>query len=355
MAAALMVFAACEEEPLVGPHPADTVPTDNIDSTATGRVLVLNEGTWGANNASISLINNTNGAIVADWFTAQNGRGLGDLAQDLITYGSKVYATVSESGSLEVIDRTTGRSERVDLGTRYPRYMAAHEGKIYISCYNPHCVIRIDTASLAIEATCTLGGYNPEGVAVAGGKLFVASSNVSDQQGTYSYDNQLYVVDLTTFANPTTIVVGRNPQRVQALDANRVVVNYWGNYGSETGGAAVVDATTLEVSQTGVALNGMTVAEGNIYGYVTTYSADYSTKSTRFVRIDGNTLASSDIMENCGIENAYGIGVDPSNGDLYVTTDGDYHAAGDVHCLTATGALRWTLRAGWFPSKVIFL
>lgn len=348
-AVAALTMAACEQS---GQDPKTEA---GQDAAATPHVLLLNEGAWGNNNASITLFDNRNGEVVNDWFDAANGRGMGDLGQDLVLYGSKLYATVSESGSLEVIDTATGKSQRVDMGNRYPRYIAAADGKLYVSCYNPHCVVRIDTASLDIEATCMLGDYNPEGVAVAGGTLWVASSNVSDAQGTFSYDSVLYAIDLAAFADPQRVTVGCNPQLVVALDEGRVAVNYWGDYASHQAGAAVVDAGTRQVTQLDLALSNMTVHQGDLLGYVSTYSADYSTKTTEYVRISGNTLAVSHMLEGCEVDRPYAIGVDPRNGDVLVASDGNYTAAGSVYCFTADGRLRWKHGVGYFPSRFVFL
>ena len=45
-----------------------------------------------------------------DYFTTVNKRGLGDTANDMIKYGSKIYIVVNESGTIEVIDAATGKS-----------------------------------------------------------------------------------------------------------------------------------------------------------------------------------------------------------------------------------------------------
>ncbi|MBR1785447.1 MAG: hypothetical protein IJ760_08455 [Bacteroidales bacterium] len=354
LAAALVVITACQPAP-AGPDDTTRTSADRVDPAASPRAVLMGEGGWGMNNASLALVDNRQGTVVADWFERMNGRGLGDLAQDIILYGSSLYVTVSESGSLEVVDTATGRSQRVDLGTAYPRYIAASGGKLYVSCYNPHCVIRIDTSSLAVEARCELGDYNPEGLAVAAGRLFVASSNVSDQSGSYSYDSVLYVVDLASFDMPSRLVVGSNPQCVIPVDSQRVAVTYWGDYGQHPAGAAVVDATTLGVRQLPVALSGLTVHDGDIYGYASTYSADYSTKVTDYYRIDIQTLEASPILAGCGVDRPYAIGVDPRNGDILLATDGNYSAAGRVHCFSADGKQRWQGQAGFFPSKFIFL
>lgn len=344
---AALAFAACEpNEPQ--PSPSDTIVPES------GMALVLNEGNWGSNNASLTRLDLAKGTIENNWFSTVNGRGLGDLAQDLVVYGSKAYITVSESGSMEVVDTATGLSTRVDLGTRYPRYIAADGGKLYVTCYRPRSIVRIDTATLQVEASCALGDYNPEGIAAVGGKLLVASSNISDAQGTYSYDNSLYVVDIESFSIDTTLAVGSNPQKVVAVDGSRAVVNYVGDYGSQPAGSALVDVGSLSVTPIGIELTNMTVGSGStIYGYSTVWAADYSGKTTTFVSIDPASLTVTPILTGVNL-NAYAIGVHPASGNIYVASDGDYIAAGDLYCFSPDGTRRWRREVGMLPSKIVF-
>lgn len=319
---------------------------------ASPRMLLLNEGAWGNNNASITFIDNAHDTLVNNWFETANGRGLGDVAQDLIVYGSRAYATVTFSNSLEVMDTVTGRSTRVDLGDRTPRYLAAADGKLYISCYRPHSIIRVDTATLEIEAMCILGAYNPEGIAAMGGRLFVASSYVQTSNSSYRRDSLLYVVDAAAMRVDTTLVVGLNPQGVVAIDGNHLAVNYSGDYTDGTSGTAIVDATTLEVRQLGLPLTGMCAAGGLLYGFK---RQGYSSESTAtYHRFDPTSFQLSNL--NFQLPNTpYGIAVDQRNGDIYVFTDGNYTATGDILCHSATGTLRWRLAAGRLPRKAVFM
>ena len=345
-------LAACEK-----PEPQPVNPSGN-DTLAAPHALVLNEGPEG-NNASLSYLNLTTGNIVNHWFATHNGHQLGDVAQDLLVYGSKAYVTVWKSGCLEVIDTTTGASTHVDLGTRGPRYMAAAGGKLYITCYNPASVIRIDTATLQVEATCPLGAYNPEGVAIAADKLFVVSSWIGNSQSEITYDNKVYVVDLATFADATPIVVGTNPQTIMSIDNTHLIVNCWGEWDMENAttngeGSAIIDATTLSVTQTGQPLTRMTTCNGTVYGCVSTYDASWD-MTTSYVKMDPETLATTPILTSCGINNPYCIAVHPATGDIFVGTDGNYYTNGDLYCFSHDNTLRWKREVGMLPSKVVFL
>ena len=363
--AATMLMAACEKVP-PAPDEGDTIvpehPDTPADSSGTPQpayryALVLNEGPMG-NNASLTHIDLVRGTLVADWFAAANGRGLGNVAQDLVLYGSKAYITVWGSGSLEVVDTATGHATHVDLGDRGPRYMAPLDGKLYITCYNPRSVIRVDTASLAVEATCLLGRYNPEGIAALDGRLWVASDNLADAAGQYSYDSTLYVIDPASFSLADSVVVGLNPQKVMAVDNTHLVVNCWGEWDMTTGGtrgegSAVVDTRTLAVTPTGRLISNMTVHQGQVYAYASTYDAAWQ-MTTSFFRLDPQTLATTPFEPAGGVNGPYAIAVHPTSGNVYIATDGGYTSNGDLRCFTPDGTRLWTRTAGKLPSKVIF-
>lgn len=340
VAALLTCFAACTKE--------NEKPTASVE----GYAMVLDEGSWGSNNASISLIKDQSGEIENNWFAEMNGRGLGDVAQDIVVYGTKAYVTVTFSNTLEVIDLKSGKSNMLSMGNRQPRYIAAANGSLFISCYTNREVVRVDTTDLIagnflVKGTGALGNFQPEGVAVANGKVFVASSWISGQNQSYLYDDKVYVFDAGTMQMIESVTVGTNPQQVVAVDDNHVAVNYIGNYGDKPAGCAVINTASLSVSQTLQAVTGMTAYNGMIYGY----HSEYGSPAT-FFRINATDLSKTSI--NINVNNPYGISVDPSNGDIYVTTDGNYVANGDVHCFTNNGSQQWSSEAEMLPKKVVF-
>lgn len=226
-----------------------------------------------------------------------------------------------------------------------PRYLAAADGKVYVTCYKPTSVVRIDTASRRIEAVCRLGDYQPEGIAVAGGKLFVASSWIYGENSNPIYDNKVYVIDINTFRVEGTIVVGLNPGRLTAIDSNHVIVCCSGNYEDIAGNSYIIDAATHEVTPTGIDITGLDVYEGFIYAY----SAPYTAPNTRFLKLNPSTLADTTLLEGCGVGRPYGLNV--IDGDLYITT-ATASAKGDVYRFSPSGEQRWRSEAGMYTSKV---
>lgn len=313
---------------------------------------VLNEGLWGGNDAEISRLDTKDGTIVNNYFAMQNGRGLGDLGQDLIVYGSKMYCAVYTSNTVEVIDPETGKSlQQINMGSRGPRYLACDGGKVYVSCYDKS-VVRIDTTTLSIDATCPLGGMQPEGVCALDGKLYVCSGWQQTSSGAYEYDNMLSVVDIATFTKTNTIEVGTNPYKVKALANGKLALCYWGNYGSITPGMMIVNPATGQTTSLGMEVSNFDVKGDDIY----LYNYSYATGRTQFYKVDGNSLNAVPILENCGVNfvSTYGINVDPLSGDIYVTDSRNYQSGGDVHCFKSDGTLRFSAATTVGPSKVVF-
>ncbi|MBR1550551.1 MAG: hypothetical protein IJ634_07950 [Bacteroidales bacterium] len=327
-------MAACEKE--------KENTNGNVQSTGA---LVLNEGSFGVNNASISALDITSGDIDNQWFQNANNRGLGNNAQDMVLYQSKVYVTVTESNTLEAIDPATGISTQKSMGTLKPRSIAAQDGKLYISCYTPACVVRVDAASLATEDTCLLGEFHPEGIAIAQGKAFV----VSAYNDSYAYDNHLYVIDLNSFSVSSTIEVGLNPNKVEKINDNKLIVTWTGNYSDVPSGCAIIDANSLTASTVNHGLTKGSVYNGKVYGYDAPYG---STTSWLVIDAEGNV---SDFPFAVSVDNnPYGININPANGDIYIM-DADYSAGGNVYCYKPDGTLRFKAAAAMNPSKLILL
>lgn len=317
------------------------------------KAWVLNEGNMGSNNASLSAIDIDHALIDNGWFQNANNRKLGDQAQDIVAYGSKVYVTVTESNTLEVIDPATGRSTQKSMGTLKPRSIAAYGGHIYITCYNPPCVVRIDTATLSIQQTCLLRDYRPEGIAIAQGKAFVAGAyHKSDYN---LFDNRVYIIDLATFDTLPSLVAGSNNNRIEPFDDNALLVSHGNGTPTSPSGAFILDVVTMDITPVDCGFTKMSAYNGKIYGFDAPYGG---APTFTVVNSDGTTEAFPFQPALEGLEqseNPYGIQINPTNGDIYITTDGAYRVPGDVYCFRPDGTLRWKAEAGMFPSKCIFL
>lgn len=345
----VVLLAACTPE-----NPVPTDPTDTSTPAENDRIAyVLNEGVWSGNNAEISRINLTQQSIDPEWFSRVNGRGLGDVAQDLIHYGSRLYCTVWNSNVLEVIDATTGQSiKQISFAERGPRFMVGHEGKVYVSCYD-RSVVRIDTVSLEIEASCPLSGMQPEQMCLCGNNLVVCNSWEYASNGTTTlYDSTVSVVSLATFQEVDRITVGTNPTRIQSINSDACIVNCSGDYVNEPASAKYLVISSRHAEPLMQPATAMDYYDGNLYHYITTYDAEWN-PTALFYRTDLFNRTSNPILTETSIPHAYGINIDPVNGNILVCNS-PYTSTGDIHCYSLDGVLCWKLEAGNLPSKVVF-
>ena len=251
-------------------------------------------------------------------------------------------------------EQETPENNTIEAQFEQPRYLDVADGNIYMTCYYPMSVVRFDPAQKAFTGVCNLGQFHPEGIAAVNGKLYIASSNISDEQGNYSYDNKLYIVDIASFKLVDSVTIGVNPQVVKKLDNNHIVFNTWGDYATDFGGTYIMNTDNKEIISLNVALTCFDVYNGDVYGCATTYNPDYST-STTFYRIDGNTHQSTEILPNFSTaDGIYGISINPVNGDIVVTTNGNYTTAGDCYVFANDGTSRMNAtQVGNLPKKAV--
>ena len=236
-----------------------------------------------------------------------------------------------------------------DISAENPRYIEKVDNNLYITCYYPISVIRFDMSEQAITGICRLGSFHPEGIAAVGGKLYIASSNISDENYNYSYDNKLYIVDIATFKLVDSVTVGINPGKVKKLDDNHIVFNTIGDYATDFGGLWIMNTTTKEITSLSANLYNFDVYGGDIYGYTSPYG------NLAFYKINGGTHELSDLGINwTATDNPYGINVNPNNGDIIVLSDGNYIATGDCYVYSSNGNARMSaLQLGSLPSKAV--
>ncbi|MDE5786375.1 MAG: hypothetical protein K2H98_07575, partial [Duncaniella sp.] len=193
------------------------------------RVFILNEGTWGMNNANISYYDpSVSGDVISDIFALQNGMQLGDNGNDLITYRDNMYVAVYGSNYIARLNSAGVEMNRNEFASDPDlqggvRSIEAEDGYIYASFYGG-VIAKIDSNTLEVVAKLATSGMNLEDLAIEDGKLYVANSyGVID--GNYVYFNELIVVDLHSFTQLPSITVTSNPNRVIEADDKIFVIS----------------------------------------------------------------------------------------------------------------------------------
>ena len=92
-------------------YSCDNSSKEEISDVKTG-TYILNNGNYASNDASLALYNPDSKAISTNVFENANGKKLGDLAQDMLIYGGKMYIAVYNSKVIFVTDRKGDKTKR---------------------------------------------------------------------------------------------------------------------------------------------------------------------------------------------------------------------------------------------------
>ncbi|MDD3078828.1 MAG: YncE family protein [Paludibacter sp.] len=331
---------------------------NSVTESSVTKIYVLSEGLFQMNNSTLAVYNFENQKMTTDFFTSANNRGLGDTANDIEQYGSKLYIVVNVSSDVEIIDASTGKSLKQismfdDNGVaRQPRYVDFYKGNAYV-CSFDGTLARIDTTSMEINGIIKLG-RNPDGICVANGKVYVTNSGGLDYPG---YDNTVSVVDPDSFTEIKKITVGLNPYKIHADSEGDVYLISRGNYGDIPYKFQKINSVTdtLETSFDDIQALNFTIHKDTAY----IYNYDYTTQTSWikvFDCLNDVVISENFITDDTKLTTPYGIDVNPVNGDVYLTDAKSYTILGDVLCFSNKGELKFRLsEVGLNPNKVLFI
>ncbi|MDR1527337.1 MAG: YncE family protein [Dysgonamonadaceae bacterium] len=350
----LVGISGCEKTPLPDPNP---------EPFTLHGVFILNQGGNKQNNASLSFYDPASQTVSTVPFPSESEPGqneaLGDLGQDLLIYGSKLYIVVSNSSYIRVLDVKTKQSlgkivlEDNEKKPRNPRYLAAYGGKVYVTCSTDGTVARIDTASLQTDGSVNVGA-NPEGIAASiyNAKLYVANSG-------FGTGNTVSVIDIATFREEATIETGLNPNIIRAGDQTFAYLSYQGNFGDIAGGFQRIDLRNHAVTTLGAYPKAdFAWEDGVIFYYDITYNpVDWSTQVTYGKFNDtGESYAhpSPLITDGTQLTAPYAIAVEPYTETVYLADAGDYSNPGTIYVFDPAGKQTDAFTVGIIPCKIVF-
>ena len=260
--------------------PAEDYPETYLQVYSTG-AYVVNAGNMGSNiESSLTAIDYASSTATQNVFKAANGRTLGNIANDGIVYGNKIYLAVDKENTIEVIDKTTKKSIKQINTTELlgkaegadPRHIIADGGKVYFTTYGGY-VAAVDTTDFALQKKWQVGSY-PEGLVIGKGNLYVANSNYGAGGGNISCINlsndNVETKNIEGVNNPTSIYYAAG--LLYVLDNQYYDASY-NAYGENS-------LRTVEFAQG----TSQKVADGNYAACVTTGAATTARTSVEEVR-----------------------------------------------------------------------
>lgn len=350
-----ILLAACMLTGLTACDPDDGGNDGPVICTyVTTAAYIVNRGQYyNQVDGTITLANLSTGATAQNFFRTANDRSIGASPNSATVYGDRLFVAVTESNTIEVCDlngksiRQIRLSEIKGMGSS-PREIVCHEGKAYISMFDGY-VTRMDCKTLELEATVAVGP-NPEGMAVADGKLYVAISGGLNYTLGIPYDNRVAVVDLASFSLQSHLTTDTNPTKV-GVYAGSVYVLCMGDYGKE---ASHICKITGTVSTYLADANHMAVGSEGVYAINAPYG---SPDPITYLRYEADGTATPFVKE--GVIYPEALAVD-SRGCVMITScqveygNPSYSVPGYYNYYSSEGDLIYTGATGIDPYAVTF-
>ena len=352
----------------------EEVPVGDPSANGYSGFYLLNEGNMGSNKCTLDYFDYTKGIYQRNIYGAANPtvpKELGDVGNDIAIYGSKLWAIINVSKKVEVMDaKTAKRIGQIEIPNC--RYIQFDKGFAYITSYagpieiNPNYtqkgyVAKVDTATLAIVDKCVVG-FQPDGLAITGGKIYVANSGGYMGAGsTDKYERTVSVIDVAAFKEEKRIDVAYNLHHIKADKRGNLWVTSRGDYKQLSSRLYFIDKDQQQVTDTvPVAASNFYLDGDSLYIYSTewsyiTYSnvITYGIVDTRTHQLVSRSFITDGTEKE--VQMPYSIMVHPVTKDIYVTDAGNYVSPGILYCFSKEGKKRWSVRAGDIPAHFALL
>ena len=328
---------------------------------AQERIILLNEGNWQADNGKITYFED--GKVVSNqWFRDVNKRKLGDTPNDIIQINNHLIAiSVNWSNIIQFIS-PDGKSVAETEDVPNNRKLATDGRYVYVTSYGHECgtidgyvsftkgyVAKIDVQTFKVVATCEVG-YEPEGIALYKGHLFVANTGGYAFQEDHEYETTVSIIDAETMQVVKDIDTGQiNLYGKMSQSGQYLCINSPGDYYDVPAATVIFDcekALNGEVEDCFVVLEyastySCTMLDGNFLAIGARFSYYTNDYKFNYVVIDPSEVI---ITEGVGgVEESlpgtmlgdlqalgmpYGVYVNPYTGYIYATDAGSFAAAG---------------------------
>lgn len=335
---AVLAFSSCVKENPKG-------------NTAAKGVYLVNEGNFNFGNAEISFYDPATNNVNNNLFNTVNGYGLGDVAQSLTIHDSIGFIVVNNSAKIEVVSLPGLHKIRtITISGSSPRYLLPVNDSIaYVSdlyAAKIH-VVNYQTGMLVKQITGVPGWT--EHLVMYGADVWVEGRNYSSAHAASTSLVKLNTTNHTLVQ--TYVLTGSNCNGI-VLDKSN---NLWVAVEQDT--AHGVSSSLICYNQSmqqikkldfafgqhpsNLCING---AKDKVY-YLDkgVYSMDVTSASLpdqAFIAEEGRTL--------------YGLGIDPGNGEVYLSDALDYVQPSIIFRYNALGELQNTFHAGIITGNFSF-
>lgn len=357
---------------------------------AQEKIIVVNEGLWQSDNGRLTYFED--GKVVSNqWFRDINGHKLGDTPNDIIQINNDLIAIALNWSNIVQFITPQGKAVAATEDIPNNRKMCTDGRYVYVTSYGHECylngryveftkgyVAKIDITDFKVVGAVEVG-YEPEGIAIYNGHLFVANSGGYAFQEGHDYESTVSVINAGTMQVQRTVDTGQiNLYSKLSQSGKYLCINSAGDYYYVPGATIIFDCEAAIGNKPDnqcfakldcAATYNCVDSGGNFYAIGSRYSYVDGDYTFNYIVIDPEEVMESrgasgwiedglpgsvtDDIKMMGMP--YGIYVNPYTGYIYATDAGSFTGSGTLYQWSPEGKLLSTSKLYINPAHFLAL
>jgi len=319
-------------------------PTDKPPIQLTGNgVFITNEGNFLYGNASVSYYQKSLDELRLDLFSDANQLPLGDVCQSLFILEDKIFVVVNNSGKVEVVNKKDFKKSHTITGFESPRYfLPVSTNKAYVTDLYQNGVSVVNLQTFQKTGIINIPGWT-ENLEISNGNVFITNKT----------NSKLYVLDAQSDQIKDSIQLVQDPNSMVKDKFGKIWVLCSGSTASNEGArlykvSPITLEIELELSFPNASDRASKLCMNGERDALFFYKNGIYTAPITLTSLPDQAL----ITGSWG--NFYGMGIDPLNGDIYVSDALDFVQRGRIFRYKNNGEFSKTFLAGIIPGHFYF-
>ena len=334
-----------------------------IIADAQEKLILLNEGMWQADNGRITYFEDDH-VVSNQWFRDKNDMKIGDTPNDIIQVNDSLIAIAVNWSNIVQFMTPEGKAVAATEDIPNNRKLCSDGRYVYVTSYGHEClttsgykyfekgyVAKIDISTFKVVAATEVG-YEPEGIALYKGNLFIANTGGYAAQEDHDYETTVSILNAETMQVERIIDTHvPNLYGKMSQSGRYLCINSPGDYYESPAASLVFDCQKAldgnddcfvkfdaAVTYNCTTLDGKFLAVGSAFSYLTGgYELSYLTIDPQTVMesqgSDGisESLPGTLLSDFQNMSQPYGIYVNPYTGYIYGTDASLFEDAGYLY------------------------
>ena len=345
------VLLSCSKKQIREDTKIVTPPPVNNSSYRNG-IFIVNEGNFNWGNASITFINAVDSTVQQDVFNVHNGRLLGDVAESMQVFSDKGFIVVNNSNRIEVVSLKDFTSLKSITGFNSPRFMAIIDStKAYVTNLQKDISI-VDLSTLTVKKSISTACWTEAIIKVNNFVFVSAIGNLNDPSS--NRNAKILIIDSKSDMIVDSIKTGKEPTCMVMDKKDKIWVLCTGGYDNYEPATLIRIDPILRVVDKTYTFTASNAAPSRLCINSYKDTLYFLNNGVFQMPVTSSGIPAQPLIPANG-HLFYGLGIDPSNGNIFVSDAVDYVQNGLAYQYNqVTSGLLRSFTTGRIPGSFCF-